>query len=432
MASKLASRSQQLYRRAREFIPGGVNSPVRSYFPNPLFVASAKGSRFRTVDGEEYLDYCMAYGALLDGHASAELIEALKTVLEKGTVYGQPTEMEVELAELITSLVPSVQMVRLVNSGTEATMHAIRLARAFTGRRKVVKFEGGFHGSHDSVLVKAGSRGSILGTPSSEGVLKDTAKNTLVARYNDEKIASKVLRDHAGEVAAVIIEPVMGNLGPIPAKPGFLQTVRKITEERKIVLIFDEVITGFRLALGGAQQYYKIQADITILGKVLGGGLPLSAFGGRRDIMERLAPVGPVYQAGTFSGNPVSVAAGVITLESLKKRSEQLYPRLEKMGHELRKGITEVVESIRTPVQVNGVGSMFQIFFTERPVTDFHSAKSSDLDSYQRYFRSLLATRVFVPPSQFETCFLSSAHSDDEINMTLETIGTALKTVSRK
>jgi glutamate-1-semialdehyde 2,1-aminomutase len=432
MASKLASRSQQLYRRARELIPGGVNSPVRSYFPNPLFVASAKGSRFRTVDGEEYIDYCMAYGALLDGHAPAELIEALKTVLEKGTVYGQPTEMEVELAELITSLVPSMEMVRLVNSGTEATMHAIRLARAFTSRKKVLKFEGGFHGSHDSVLVKAGARGSILGSPSSEGVPKDTAKNTLVTRYNDEKTTSKVLRDHAGEIAAVIVEPVMGNLGPIPPKPGFLETVREITEQKKIVLILDEAITGFRLALGGAQEYYEIQADLTILGKVLGGGLPLSAFGGRRDIMERLAPLGQVYQAGTFSGNPVSVAAGVTTLESLKKRSGQLYPRLEKMGHELRKGITDLAESMKTPVQVNGVGSMFQVFFTERPVTDFHSAKSSDPDSYQRYFRSLLASRVFVPPSQFETCFLSSAHSEDEIRGSLEAIGVALKTASGK
>ncbi len=432
MASKLASRSQQLYRRARELIPGGVNSPVRSYFPNPLFVASAKGSRFRTVDGEEYIDYCMAYGALLDGHAPAELIEALKTVLEKGTVYGQPTEMEVELAELITSLVPSMEMVRLVNSGTEATMHAIRLARAFTSRKKVLKFEGGFHGSHDSVLVKAGARGSILGIPSSEGVPKDTAKNTLVTRYNDEKTTSKVLRDHAGEIAAVIVEPVMGNLGPIPPKPGFLETVREITEQKKIVLILDEAITGFRLALGGAQEYYEIQADLTILGKVLGGGLPLSAFGGRRDIMERLAPLGQVYQEGTFSGNPVSVAAGVTTLESLKKRSGQLYPHLEKMGHELRKGITDLAESMKTPVQVNGVGSMFQVFFTERPVTDFHSAKSSDPDSYQRYFRSLLASRVFVPPSQFETCFLSSAHSEDEIRGSLEAIGVALKTASGK
>lgn len=432
MASKLASRSQQLYRRARELIPGGVNSPVRSYFPNPLFVASAKGSRFRTVDGEEYLDYCMAYGALLDGHAPEELIEALKSVLEKGTVYGQPTEMEVELAELITSLVPSVQMVRLSNSGTEATMHAIRLARAFTGRKKVLKFEGGFHGSHDTVLVKAGSRGSILGTPSSEGVPKDTAKNTLVARYNDEKTTSKVLRDHAGEIAAVIVEPAVGNLGPIPPKPGFLETLREITEQKKIVLIFDEVITGFRLALGGAQEYYKIQADLTILGKVLGGGLPLSAFGGRRDIMERLAPLGPVYQAGTFNGNPVSVAAGVTTLESLKKRSGRLYPRLEKMGRELRKGIMDLVESVKTPVQVNGVGSMFQVFFTERPVTDYHSAKSSDQDSYQRYFRSLLASRVFVPPSQLETCFLSSVHSEDDIGGSLEAIGVALKTASGK
>jgi glutamate-1-semialdehyde 2,1-aminomutase len=386
---------------------------------------------FRTVDGEEYLDYCMAYGALLDGHAPGEVVEAVKGAVDKGSVYGQPTEVEVELASLITTAMPSVQMVRLVNSGTEATMHAIRLARGFTGRKKILKFEGGFHGSHDSVLVKTDARGSIIGTPSSEGVSQDTAKNTLMARFNNEQMVGKILRDHSDELAAVIVEPVMGNIGPVTPKPGFLETIRKITEHLDILLIFDEVITGFRLALGGAQEYYKIRPDITVLGKILGGGFPLSAFGGRRDIMEKLAPIGPVYQAGTFSGNPVSAAAGVATLQSLRKRSGQLYPRLERLGQRLRKGMRDLGESVGIPIQVNGVGSMFQVFFTDRPVVDQQSAKSSSEESYHRYFQSLLDSKVFVPPSQFETCFLSSVHTDEEIENTLEAIGSALKSILR-
>ena len=427
----LDSRSQQLYRRAREVIPGGVNSPVRNYSPYPLFVASAKGSKFKTVDSQEYLDYCMAYGALLDGHARAEIIGAVEEALEKGSIYGQPTEMEVELAELIASTMPSMKMVRLANSGTEATMHAIRLARAFTEKKKVLKFEGGFHGSHDSVLVKAGSGATLLGSPSSEGVPSEVAKNTLVSRFNDEKIASKIIRDHSSELAAVIVEPILGNIGPILPKPGFLETLRKVTEENEVLLIFDEVITGFRLSIGGAQEYYKIRPDLTILGKVLGGGLPLSAFGGRRNIMEKLAPIGPVYQAGTYSGNPVSVSAALATLQSLKKRGGQVYSRLEKMGDKMRRGISDHLEAARVTAQVSGLGSMFQLFFTDRPVTDYHSAKSADIRKYEKYFHSLLASRIFVPPSQFETCFLSTAHTEDELESTLDAIGAAVKTLPR-
>jgi glutamate-1-semialdehyde 2,1-aminomutase len=427
----LDSRSQQLYRRAREVIPGGVNSPVRSYSPYPLFVSSAKGSKFKTVDGQEYLDYCMAYGALIDGHAHAEVIDAVEEALEIGSIYGQPTEMEVELAELIASMVPSIQMVRLVNSGTEATMHAIRLARAFSGKKKVLKFEGGFHGSHDSVLVKAGSGATLLGSPSSEGVPNEVAKNTLVSRFNDEKIASKIVRDHSSELAAVIVEPVLGNVGPVLPRPGFLETLRKITLENEVLLIFDEVITGFRLSIGGAQEYYKIRPDLTILGKVLGGGLPVSAFGGRRDVMEKLAPLGPVYQAGTYSGNPVSVSASLAILQSLRKRAGQVYPRLEKMGEVMRRGIGDHLESARITAQVNGLGSMFQLFFTDRPVTDYHSAKSADIRKYEKYFHSLLASRIFVPPSQFETCFLSTAHTEDELEASLDAIGTAVKNLPR-
>jgi len=427
----LDSRSQQLYRRARELIPGGVNSPVRSYSPYPLFIASAKGSKFKTVDSQEYLDYCMAYGALIDGHARAEVIEAVEEALEKGSIYGQPTEMEVELVELIASIMPSMKMVRLVNSGTEATMHAIRLARAFTEKKKVLKFEGGFHGSHDSVLVTAGSGATLLGSPSSEGVPSEVAKNTLVSRFNDEKIASKIIRDHSSELAGVILEPVLGNIGPVLPRPGFLETLRKVTEENEVLLIFDEVITGFRLSMGGAQEYYKIRPDLTILGKVLGGGLPLSAFGGRRDIMEKLAPMGPVYQAGTYSGNPVSVSAALATLQSLKKRGGQVYSRLEKMGDTMRRGISDHLEAARVTAQVSGLGSMFQLFFTDRQVTDYHSAKSADIRKYEKYFHSLLASRIFVPPSQFETCFLSTAHTEDELESTLDAIGAAMKTLPR-
>ncbi len=427
MATRLASKSHQLYRRARELIPGGVNSPIRDYAPYPLFVASAKGSRFRTVDGEEYLDFCMAYGALLEGHAPREVVEAVKAAVEKGSIYGQPTETEVEFAALIRTLVPSMEMVRLVNSGTEATMHSIRLARAFTGRGKILKFEGGFHGSHDAVLVRAGPRASILGTPSSEGVTKEIAKNTLVAPFNDEKLTGKIIKDHADELAAVIVEPVMGNIGPVPPRTGFLESLRKVTEEKGVVLIFDETITGFRMSLGGAQQYYKVRPDLTVLGKILGGGLPIAAFGGRREIMERLAPLGGVYQAGTFAGNPVSVAASLATLNSLRKRSAQVYPRLERTGDHMRRGIADHVESTRLKAEVNGVGSMFQIFFTDHLVTDYNSAKSSDTRRYQRFFQSLLASRVFVPPSQFETCFLATSHTDDELDAALEAIGSALK-----
>jgi glutamate-1-semialdehyde 2,1-aminomutase len=427
MVTRLASKSQQLYEKAKELIPGGVNSPVRSYLPYPLFLKSANGCKFRTVDDEEYLDYCMAYGALLDGHVYPETVRAVKIALENGTVFGQPTEQEFLLAKLISDLVPSIQMVRLVNSGTEATMHALRLARGFTGRSKILKFEGGFHGSHDGVLVNAGSGAFALASPDSLGIPQETVKNTLVARYNDADQAKRILRDNAGEVASVILEPVMGNMGPILPEPGFLESLREITEDESIVLIFDEVITGFRLALGGAQEYYGVKPDLTVLGKVLGGGLPLSAFGGKREIMEKLAPLGGVYQAGTYAGNPVSVAAGLATLESLKTRAGQVYPSLESAGKILRSRIAKSAESLGLNVQVNGVGSMFQVFFTDKPVVDYQSAKSSNPDLFRKFFQSLLRSHVFVPPSQFETCFLSTSHTAAQIEDSLAAIGTAFR-----
>jgi glutamate-1-semialdehyde 2,1-aminomutase len=430
MATKLASKSEHLYRRARELIPGGVNSPIRNYAPYPLFVASAKGSRFQTVDGEQFLDYCMAYGALLDGHAQEEVLEAVQEALGRGSIYGQPTEMEVELAGLINDIIPSMEMVRLVNSGTEATMHSLRLARGFTGRQKILKFEGGYHGAHDSVLVRAGSGASTLGIANSEGISKDVARDTMVSRFNDEELTTKIIEDHAHELAAVIVEPVMGNMGPILPRVGFLETLRKITQREQVILIFDEVITGFRIALGGAQEYYQIRPDMTVLGKILGGGLPMAAFGGQREIMEKLAPQGGVYQAGTYSGNPVSVAASLATLQSLKRRAGQLYPKLERTGEEVRRGISDLIESAKLTAQVNGLSSMFQIFFADQPVTDYGSARAADTAKFNRYFHSLLASRVFVPPSQFETCFLATSHTDDEIQLTLDAIGSALRNLS--
>src|SRR5207245_1161097 len=323
-------------------------------------------------------------------------------------------------------LVTSMEMVRLVNSGTEATMHSLRLARAFTGRQKMLKFEGGYHGAHESVLVKAGSGASSLGIPNSEGITKNVAEDTLVAKFNDEEMSRSIIEDHSHELAAVIIEPVMGNMGPILPRPGFLETLRKITQGNGVVLIFDEVITGFRVALGGAQEYFRIRPDMTVLGKILGGGLPIGAFGGRREIMEKLAPLGGVYQAGTYSGNPVSVAASLATLQSLKRRAGQMYPKLEKSGEEMRRAINDLIRSAKVAAQVNGLSSMFQIFFTDHPVIDYDSAKKSDTTRFQKYFQSLLASRVFVPPSQFESCFLATSHKDDEIQVTLEAVEGAL------
>lgn len=429
--AKLIAKSRRLYRRARRLIPAGVNSPVRYYSPYPLFIESAKGPRFRTVDGVEFLDYCMAYGALIDGHANFDVVRAVQTAVKDGSIYGQPAETEVELAETISRLVPSMQMVRLVNSGTEATMHSLRLARGFTGKEKILKFEGGFHGSHDSVLTKKDPHGSIVSIPSSAGVPWDTAKNTLVANYNDEKTVSKIIKDHSSELAAVIVEPVAGNMGPVPPAKGFIGTLRKLTREEEVVLIFDEVITGFRLSLGGAQQYYGIKPDLTVLGKIVGGGFPLAAFGGRREIMQKLAPLGPVYQAGTYSGNPISTIAGLTTLRSLKKRSNKVYSSLEKLGNFLARGIRDAVESNNIPAHVNQIGSMFQIFFTDRNVTDYTSANSSDKVHYSSYFRSLLGTQIFMPPSQLESCFLSTSHTKHDLQRTLEAIGDHLKALRR-
>ncbi len=400
-----------------------MNSPVRAFEPNPFFVREAKGARIYDVDGREYVDYVMGYGPLLFGHANERIISRVKEAIERGTLYGAPTEAEVELAKRIKRFYPSIEMVRLVNSGTEATMHAIRLARGFTGRKKIIKFEGCFHGSHDSVLVKAGSGALTFGVPSSSGVLEDAAKHTLVSRYNDINMTEEIARKNRDDLAAIIVEPVMANSGLIPPDMEFLRGLRGIADELGCVLIFDEVVTGFRLAPGGAQEYYGIRADLTTLGKVLGGGFPIAAFGGREEIMRNISPSGKVYQAGTFSGNPVSVAAALAVTEMI---NNEVYLRLREYGRKLVSAIKEIIEDRNLIATVNHVESMFQIFFAER-VGTYEEALSSDRERFANYFRRMLEKGVFVPPSQFETCFISTAHSDEEMRITIEAVDDALK-----
>jgi len=422
-------RSQDLYDKAKKLLPGGVNSPVRTFDPYPFFTSYAKDSRIYDVDGNTYIDYCMAYGPLLLGHAHPEVVEAVRQQLDKGTMYGTPSEAEVELAELLTKIVPCLEMVRLVNSGTEATMHAIRVARGYTGRNKVVKFEGCYHGAHDYVLVKAGSGAATHGAPTSLGIPQETSKNTVVLPFNDVESLDKAVAQNKDEIAAVIVEPVIGNSGLILPKDGYLQAIRKITKEHGIVLIFDEVITGFRLALGGAQEYFNIIPEIATLGKIMGGGFPIAAFGGKKEIMELLSPLGKVYQAGTFSGNPVSVTAGLTVLEILTRERNALYKRLELMCNRIGNGLRDIVEDAKIPAQVCGLASMFQIFFTDRPILNYEAAQTSDKAKFMRYQQQLMKRGVFVPPSQFETCFISTAHTDEDLGKTLEAMDLAIRSL---
>jgi glutamate-1-semialdehyde 2,1-aminomutase len=420
------SKSERLFERAKKLMPGGVNSPVRAFLPYPFFTRRAKGSKLFDVDGKEYIDYCLGFGPLILGHAYPKVIEAVKAQLEDGTLFGTPSEQEVELAEIVCKVVPSAEMVRLVSTGGEATMSAIRLARGVTGRKKVVKFEGCYHGAHDSVLVKAGSGAETFGMPDSLGVPEETARNTVVVPFNDVEAFEAAVKKEQKELAAVIVEPVIGNIGVVLPKDGFLETMREVTERYGVVLIFDEVITGFRLVLGGAQEYYCVEPDLTTLGKVLGGGFPLAAFAGREDMMRMIAPSGKVYQAGTFSGNPVSVAAGLATLHILRER-KSFYSQLERKCEKLAKGLEGVAEGLGLRVQVNRVGSMFQVFLTGEPVYDYASAKRSDSKRFMTMHRKLLDLGVFVPASQFETCFLSTAHTDKDIAKTVDSFGQALQ-----
>jgi len=420
------NKSSELFARAKKLIPGGVNSPVRAFSPYPFFTKRAKGSKLFDVDGNEYIDYCLGYGPLILGHADARIITAVTEHLRNGTLFGTPSEQEVELAELVCKVVPSAEMVRLVTTGGEATMSSIRLARGFTGRKKIIKFEGCYHGAHDAVLVKAGSGALTFGMPDSLGVPDETAKNTVVLPFNDIDTFESTVKKERKELAAVIVEPVIGNIGVVLPKEGFLEALREITEDYGVVLVFDEVITGFRLALGGAQEYYGVKPDLTALGKILGGGFPMAAYAGREDIMRMIAPSGKVYQAGTFSGNPISVAAGLAMLRTLRTR-RGFYSEMEKKCERLVKGLKHVTDDLGLEFQFNHVGSMFQMFLSREPVFDYASARRSASKRFMELHRTLLQHGVFIPPSQFETCFLSAAHSATDLKKTVESYGKALQ-----
>lgn len=408
-------KSKELFERAQRVLPGGVSSPVRRFDPYPFFAAGGKGCILESVDGKSYIDYCLAYGPLILGHAHPRVVEAVERQIERGTTYGVPSEGEIELAETIIDRVPCAEMVRFMNSGTEATMAAVRLARAYTGRDKIVKFEGSYHGAHDYVLVKPGS--GAAAAPDSPGIPEDTVKNTLTTVFNDEEAMVELIDGMGDEIACILVEPVMGNIGCIEPENGYLNFLRDVTRENDILLIFDEVITGFRLAAGGAQEYYRVKPDLVTLGKIVGGGFPMGALAGPRQIMENIAPAGSVYQAGTFNGNPVSVTAG---LETLKILDDKVYSSLERMGSHLRAGLRDLLSDMDLEYQVAGPASMFQIYFTEDEVRNYADAKKSDTELFMKYFQGLLERGVFIPPSQFECCFISAAHEMDHINSTLE------------
>ena len=405
--------SERIFSKAQKLIPGGVNSPVRAFRSvggSPLFIARGEGSHIFDVDGNAYLDYVGSWGPLLLGHRHPAIVDAVREALQAGTSFGAPSEREVEMAEAISCAVPSIEMVRLVNSGTEATMSALRVARGFTGRDLIVKFEGCYHGHVDSLLVKAGSGVATLGLPDSPGVPKSFSDTTLALPFNSPDALEEAFRRRGDQIAAVIVEPVVGNMGCVPPAPGFLQLLRDTTTRYGSLLILDEVMTGFRVAFGGAQQLYGVRPDLTTLGKVIGGGLPIGAYGGRADIMSRVAPAGPIYQAGTLSGNPLAVAAGLAMLRYLKLHPE-IYSQLEARS-------AAICAAAPRGTTVNRVGSMFTIFFTDQPVTDWESAKKSDTTRFAAFHRAMLESGIYLPPSQFEAAFVSAAHSEEDIRTT--------------
>ncbi|HAA95841.1 MAG TPA: glutamate-1-semialdehyde-2,1-aminomutase [Dehalococcoidia bacterium] len=424
------SKSEALFAQAQQYIPGGVNSPVRSFRAvggTPPFIARGEGARVWDVDGNEYIDYLGSWGPLVLGHSHPAVVEALKKTAEGGTSFGAPVEGEIELAKLICELLPSVDSVRLVNSGTEACMSAIRLARAFTGRNKLIKFAGCYHGHADGLLVMAGSGALTHGIPTSAGVPESYASETLVADYNDIESVEKFFLANPTDIAAVILEPVAGNMGVVPPAPGFLADLRRITQENGSLFIFDEVITGFRVGPNGAQGLYGINPDITTMGKIIGGGLPVGAYGGRKDVMEMVAPLGPMYQAGTLSGNPLAVSAGVATLNELKKPGT--YEKLESLAQRLTEGVTKAFQSAEIPSTINRVGSMFTGFFNAGPVSGLSHAEDSDTATYGRYFHAMQEQGVYVAPSQFEAGFVSTAHTEADIDATIAKVSEALNTL---
>lgn len=426
----MRKKSEELFVKAIQVMPGGVNSPVRAFRAvggTPVFMASGRGPHVKDVDGNEYVDFVLSWGPLILGHCHPEVTKELSAVLGTGTSFGASTEGEIGLAEEITRAFPSIERVRLVNSGTEAILSAVRLARAATRRDKILKFDGCYHGHSDSLLVRAGSGVATLGLPDSPGVPGVLAELTITIPFNDFEALESAFDWHRNQLAAVLIEPVVGNMGVVPPKPEFLMRLRSLTEEHGTVLIFDEVITGFRVAYGGAQQLYGISADLTTLGKVIGGGLPVGAYGGKASLMDLVAPSGPVYQAGTLSGNPLAVAAGTKTLELLRRPGT--YDRLEMLGKQLAAGLEEQASQARIPLTINRMGSMMTTFFNPGPVTDYSSAKKSDSAMFAGFFRELLERGVYFPPSQFESLFVSTAHTEDDIDFTVRSAAEAFRAI---
>ncbi|MDP3780939.1 MAG: glutamate-1-semialdehyde 2,1-aminomutase [Nitrosopumilaceae archaeon] len=426
----MLKKSKQLFQDAKKIIPSGVNSPVRYFEPYPFFVKKSKGSLIWDVDGKRYIDFCNGYGALLLGHRRREIISAVSKQLKLGTLYCTPTELEIELAKLIQKNFPSMKKIRLVNTGSESTMTAIRLARGFTKRKKIVKFEGCYHGAHDSVLVKAGSGAAHAGISTSEGGLSEVSKNTLVVQYNNSDELENTIRKNK-DIAAVIVEPVLANMGLILPEQNFLHEMRKITKEHDVPLIFDETVTGFRVSPGGAQMYYQIKPDITTLGKALGNGFVIAAVGGSEEIMNHLVPQGRVYQASTFAGNPISVCAAISSIKTINKLKNSLYSKLEKNCRLLVGIIDEITTDLKIPHHINFLGSMFQIFFTNTPVVDYKSSKRADSKKFKKMFSTLLRYGVFIAPSQFETIFLSDAHTNQDLAKTIDAYRYALKSVKK-
>ena len=423
-------KSKNLFSKAKKVIPSGVNSPVRYFEPYPFFVKKSQGSTIWDEDGKKYVDFCNGYGALLLGHTRKEIISAVSQQLKKGTLFCAPTELEIELSKLIIGNYPSIDKVRLLNTGGEATMTAIRLARGYTKKKKIIKFEGCYHGAHDSVLVKAGSGSAHHGISVSDGGLSEVSKHTLVVQYNNSEELEKVLKKN-NDVAGVIVEPILANMGLILPEKNFLTEIRKITKKYGVPLIFDEVVTGFRVSQGGAQKHFGIKPDLTTLGKALGNGFTIAAVGGKKEIMNNLTPGGKVYQASTFAGNPISVSASIASIKTMNKLKNKIYPKLEKYCALLSRAIDDMASDLKIPHQINFTGSMFQIFFTNTPVTNFNTSKKADAKKFQKMFRSLLKSGVFIAPSQFETVFLSDAHTKADLNKTLDAYHTALKSVKK-
>ncbi len=421
-------RSEKLFEEAKRFLVGGVDSPVRAMKPFPFFTTKGQGARIYDADGNDYVDYCLAYGPLILGHAYPKVVRAVKEQMEKGSVYGTPTELETEFAKKIVGAVPSAEIVRFVNTGTEATMGAIRLARGVTGKNKIVKFDGCFHGAHDYVLVKAGSGATTHGMPNSLGIPEDTTRNTLLAPFNDEQAMERMI-ERDDDIACIILEPIIGNSGCVMPEDGYLKFLRDITEENDVLLIFDEVITGFRLALGGAQEYYGIIPDITTLGKILGGGLPIGAITAGKRIMENLSPLGGVYQAGTFNGNPLSLTSGYAALSELENGG--VYKKVNGLGDRMRKGLEAISNDLGLETRTYGAASMFQTYFTDTRVTDYETALLADKNLFLRFQQGLLKKGVSLPPSQYECNFISYAHGEDEIDETLFAVEDSLRTVKR-